>query len=40
MNEEKRCNSMDEEIDDIERNETWELTILPPKKQVIRLKWV
>ena len=31
---------MDEEIDSIERNETWELTTLPPKKQVIRIKWV
>ena len=31
---------MDEEIDAIERNETWELTELPPKKQVIGVKWV
>ena len=31
---------MDEEIDAIERNETWELTKLPPKKQVIGVKWV
>ena len=31
---------MDEKIDAIERNETWELTTLPPKKQVIRMKWV
>ena len=31
---------MDEEIDAIERNETWELTELPPKKQMIGLKWV
>ena len=31
---------MDEEIDAIERNETWELTNLPPKKQVIGVKWV
>ena len=31
---------MDEEIYAIERNETWELTIFPPKKQVIEVKWV
>ena len=31
---------MDEEIDAIERNETWELTTLPSKKQVIGVKWV
>ena len=31
---------MDEEIDAIERNETWELTELSPKKQVIGVKWV
>ena len=31
---------MDEEIDSIERNETWELTTLPPKKQVIGVNWV
>ena len=31
---------MDEEIDAIERNETWELTELPPKKKVIGVKWV
>jgi hypothetical protein len=31
---------MHEDIDAIERNETWELTELPPKKKVIRVKWV
>ena len=31
---------MDEEIDAIERNERWELTELPSKKQVIGVKWV
>ena len=31
---------MDEEIDPIEKNETLELTTLPPKKQVIGVKWV
>ena len=40
MKEEKWCNAMDEEMDAIERNETWELTTLPPKKQVIGVKWV
>ena len=40
MNEEKWCNAMDEKIDAIERNETWELTTLPPKEQVIGVKWV
>ena len=38
MNEEKWCNATDEEIDAIERNETWELTTLPLKKYVIALK--
>ena len=40
MNEEKWCNTMDEELDTIERNETSELTTLPHKKQVIKVKWV
>ena len=40
LKEKKLCNAMDEEIDAIERNETWELTELPPKKKVIRVKWV
>ena len=40
LNEEKWFNAMDEEIDAIERNETWELTTLPPKKQAIGVKWV
>ena len=31
---------MDEEIDAIERNETWELNELPPKMKVIGIKWV
>ena len=31
---------MDEEIDAIEQNETWELTTLSPKKQVIGVKQV
>ena len=31
---------MDEEIDAMERNETWELTEFPPKKKVIGVKWV
>ena len=36
----ERCNTMDEVIDAIKRNETWELTKFPPKKQVIGVKWV
>ena len=40
QNEEKWSNTMDEEIDAIERNETWELTTLSPKKQVIGVKHV
>ena len=31
---------MDEEINTIERNETWDSTVLPPKKKVIGVKWV
>ena len=38
VKEKKWC--MDEEIDAIERNETWELTDFPPKKQIIGIKWV
>ena len=40
VNEEKWCNVMDKEIDAIKKTETWELTTLPPKKQVIGVKWV
>ena len=40
VKEKKWCKAMDEEIDAIEMNETWELTDLPPKKQVIGVKWV
>ena len=40
VKEKKWCKAMDEEIDAIERNETWELTKFPPKKQVIGVKWV
>ena len=38
MNKEKWSNTMDEEIDAIERNETWELATLSPKKKVIGVK--
>ena len=38
IKEKKWRNAMDEEIDAIERNEIWELTTLPPKKQVIGVK--
>ena len=40
VNEEKWCNAMDEEIDAIKKNGTWELTNLHPNKQVIGVKWV
>ena len=40
VKEKKWCKAMDEEIDAIERNETWELIELPPKKQVIGVKGV
>ena len=40
VKEKKWCKAMDEEIDAIERNETWELTKLLAKKQVIGVKWV
>ena len=40
VKEKKWCKAMDEEIDAIERNETWEVTVLPPKKQVTGVKWV
>ena len=33
-------NSMQEEITAIEKNNTWELTDLPPGKKVIGVKWV
>ena len=38
VNADKWYNAMDEEIEAIERNETWELPTSPPKKQVIGLK--
>ncbi|XP_059078110.1 uncharacterized mitochondrial protein AtMg00820-like [Cryptomeria japonica] len=40
IKEEKWCNAMDEEIDAIEMNDTWELTDFPPSKKVIGVKWV
>lgn len=35
IKEEKWCDAMDEEIDAIERNETWELIDFPSKKKII-----
>ena len=35
VKEETWCSAMGEEIDAIKRNETWELTTYPPKKQII-----
>jgi hypothetical protein len=37
---EKWRKTMDEEINAIEKNETWELTELPKGQKVIRVKWV
>ena len=34
------CKAMDTKIDEIERNETWELTDLSSKKQIIGVQWV
>jgi hypothetical protein len=31
---------MEEEIHAIQKNDTWELTTLPPKKKTIGVKWV
>jgi hypothetical protein len=31
---------MDEKLDQIEKNETWELVLRPKKKNVIGTKWV
>ena len=40
IKEKKWCKAMDEKINAIERNETWELIEFPPKKNVIGVKWV
>lgn len=40
VKEEKWIKAMDEEINAIERNETWELTDLPDSKDCIGVKWV
>jgi hypothetical protein len=31
---------MDEELDQIEKNDTWEIVLRPNKKNVIGTKWV
>ena len=36
----KWIDAMDEEIDAIKRNNTWELVDLPKGKEVIGVKWV
>jgi len=38
--EEAWVKAMDEEIQMIEKNQTWELTNKPPEKEIIGLKWV
>lgn len=40
VKEEHCINAMDEEIDSIERNQTWELMDLPEGKDCISVKWV
>ena len=40
IKEEKWIQEMDEEIDAIEKNQTWELVSLPQGKDVIGVKWV
>ena len=40
IKEEKWIQEMDEEIDAIEKNQTWELMSLPQGKDVIGVKWV
>ena len=40
IKEEKWINAMDEEIDAIEKNDTWELMSLPQGKEVIGVKWI
>lgn len=40
IKEEKWVAAMEKEIEAIERNDTWELVILPKGKHVIGLKWV
>ena len=34
------CKAMDEELQAIKKNETWDLVELPEEKNVIGLKWV
>ncbi|XP_074306647.1 uncharacterized protein LOC141641902 [Silene latifolia] len=40
IRDEKWCVAMKDEIDALERNETWELTTLPPDKKAIGCRWV
>jgi len=40
IKDEKWVNAMDEEIDVIEKNQTWESMTLPKDKDVIGVKWV
>ena len=38
--DEQWVQAMDDEIHSIEKNDTWELTSLPPEKKPIGVKWV
>ena len=40
INEPEWCKVIDEELQDIKKNETWDLIKLPEEKNVIGLKWV
>jgi len=40
LNEEMWKNAMIEELNSINRNNTWELTELPAKKKTINVKWI
>ena len=40
IKDKKLIDAMDEEMNSIEKNKTWELVDLPKRKQVIRVKWV
>ena len=40
VKDKKWIDAMDEEINAIEKNNTWELVDLPKGKEVIRVKWV
>ncbi|XP_050878745.1 uncharacterized mitochondrial protein AtMg00820-like [Lathyrus oleraceus] len=40
LNKKAWVNSMKEELEAIERNKTWELTVIPQNKKTISVRWV